>query len=313
MPLHLTYRPNNLEEFYGNDSLKESLQSILHRNDKFRAYLLTGPSGCGKTTLARIIAKEYGCDMEHDYHELNISQIGGKDESGRIQQEMLLMPRLGDIKTYCLDECQSASEAFKSGILKALEDTPKHVLFIICTTDPERLKIRGKPTIHTRCAQYEVHPLPGPVMSDFLLSVIKREFGEEYTNIPDDVIQELVNVSEGCPRQALVILDQVIDIPDYTMMIDAIKRTKIGEVSLKDLMDKLIGKAPWNKVAEIIKTMDQAGEEWESLRRGVRTWCTNLMLNKGSEQAAKISHHFQEPLFNDPKDGFVLYCWKCLL
>lgn len=312
MPLHLQHRPQNLSELYGNESLKDSLQSVLQREDRPRAFMFTGPSGCGKTTLARIVAQEIGCNMDDtvgDYHEKNVSDARGIDDAREMIRKMHYMPSSGKMKVYCLDEVQGATAAFQESILKALEDTPKHVTFILCTTDPQKLK----KTIRTRCAQYEVRPLPGPMMTDLLWSVLEKEFGTDYANVPDEIVRELVNVADGCPRQVLVILDQVIDIPDFDKMLEAIKRTKISETNLKDLMDKLLGKAPWPKVAEVLKAMDQAGEEWESLRRGVRAWCTTLMLNKGLEQAAKISHHFQEPLFNDPKDGFILYCWKCLL
>jgi DNA polymerase III gamma/tau subunit len=308
MPLHLTHRPNNLDEFFGNESLKESIASILARQDRPRAFLLTGPSGCGKTTLARIISKEINCS-DPDYSERNVSDTRGIDDARKMIQDMLYMPREGDVKVYCLDEVQGATAAFQESILKALEDTPKHVTFILCTTDPQKLK----KTIKTRCSQFEVRPLPGPMMTDFIGSILDKEFGQERAIFPDEFFSAIVEAADGCPRQALVILDQVIDLQDFDKMIEAIKRTRPSEASLKELMNKLLSKAPWPKVAEVLKAMDQAGEEWESLRLGVLAWAYSVMLNKGQEQAAKILHHFQEPLFHDGKYLFALYCWKCLL
>ena len=298
MPLHLQYRPQNLSEFYGNESLKASLQSILARQDRPRAFLFTGPSGCGKTTLARIVAKEIGCH-ELDYSERNVSDARGIDDARKMINEMWYMPAHGKMKVYCLDECQGATPAFQESILKALEDTPSHVTFILCTTDPQKLK----KTIKTRCSEFQVQPLPGPIMSEFLSDVLHKEFGEATEQLPTDLIPEIIQVADGCPRQALTVLDQVIDISDAVQMIDAVRRSKVGEASLKEFMDCLFKCPPWNKTAKVIEAMAEAGIEWETARRSVREWAAKVLLSKGEFQAARIIHFF-DGMFYD-KAGFV--------
>lgn len=287
MPLHLQYRPQTLEEFYGNETLKTSLQSILARQDRPRAFLFTGPSGCGKTTLARIVAKEIGCH-ELDYSERNVSDARGIDDARRMISEMWYMPAHGEMKVYCLDECQGATPAFQESLLKALEDTPLHVTFLLCTTDPQKLKR----TIKTRCSEFQVQPLPGPVMSELLADVLRKEFGESAQQLPSSLIPEIVQVADGCPRQALTVLDQVIDIPDAVLMIEAVRRSKVGETDLRELMDCLFKCPPWSRTSKVLEAMADSGVDWETVRRSVREWAAKVLLSKGEIQAAKIIHFF---------------------
>ena len=301
MPLHLDYRPQNLDEFYGNEILKTSLKSILDRKDKPRAYIFTGPSGCGKTTLARIVAQAYGCNMEMAYSELNLAQLGGKDESGRIQREMHYAPRDSLITCYCLDECQDATPAFQAGILKALEDTPAHVLFILCTTDPQRLK----KTIHTRCSRFEVKPLDGATMQSFLLDVLKREGLEDY---PGEAIMGVIQAAEGSPRQALVILDQIIDLPDVDSVMASISRFTIAEASVLVLCQGLLNK-DWPKCRNQLSALDSKAN-LEGIRQAVLTYMRKVLLgDRPSNQAYFIIRAFERPFFDSGLAGITGAAW----
>lgn len=301
MPLHLDYRPQNLDEFYGNDSLKASLKSILNRKDRPRAFMFTGPSGCGKTTLARIVAAAYGCNMDFAYNELNIAQIGGKDESGRIQREMHYAPRDGKVTCYCLDECQDASPSFQAGILKALEDTPKHVLFILCTTDPQRLK----KTIHTRCSRFEVKSLPDKIMYQFISNILVKE---ELKNYPTEPIAEIVKASEGIPRQALVILDQVIDLSDMDSVMASIGRFTVAEAQFIELCRGLLEKN-WGKCRTQFLAMDEKANI-EGLRQGILTYMRKVLLgNRPDFQAYYIIRAFEKPFYDSNLAGMVAATW----
>ena len=304
MPLHLTHRPSTLDELYGNESLKQSLGSILARKDKPRAYMLTGPSGCGKTTLARIIARAYGCNMDFAYSELNIAQIGGKDESGRIQREMHYAPRDSEVTCYCLDECQDASPAFQAGILKALEDTPEHVLFILCTTDPQRLK----KTIHTRCSRFEVKSLDGATMQSFLLDVLKREGIEDY---PGEPITEIVKAAEGSPRQALVILDQVIDLQDFGQVMASIGRFTVTEASMIELCRALL-KRDWTGCrAQLVNMDDKANIE--GARQMILSYMRKVLIgDRPNVQAYFVIMAFGRPFFESGLAGMAAAAFEAV-
>jgi len=304
MPLHLSYRPQTLDEVFGNDAVKASVQTILNREDFPHAWLFIGPSGCGKTTMARIIANELGCN-QRDYQELNIADARGIDDARKLIASMNYMPQAGTVRVFVLDEVQQALGPFQNALLKALEDTPRHVIYILCTTDPEKLL----KTIRTRCSTFEMKPLSGPVMRQMLSWVTESEGIKEF---PTTAIDAIVEAAEGSPRQALVILDSVIDIVDDQEMLAAIKRSTADVSSTKDLCQALLAKKGWNMVSKIISGLGD-GEDWEKIRRAILGYASAALLNKDNQQAATIIECFKHNLYDSSKAGFVLSAWRCLL
>ena len=112
------------------------------------------------------------------------------------------MPMFGKVKAYILDEVHMNTPAYFNALLKTLEDTPKHVYFFLCTTDPQ--KVLG--TVKSRCSQYEVNPLTQKETVKLLEWVIT----EEDVEFSKEELQKIAEVSDGIPREALIILDQVI-------------------------------------------------------------------------------------------------------
>ena len=148
MSLHIVYRPDKFEEVIGNKITVKTIQNKIHGIEPPHAILLHGPSGCGKTTLGRIISSELGCKINsNDFNELDIAQLTGVDTAREIRQNMSFLPMESKCRVWLLDEFHKASTSFQNAMLKALEDAPRHVYFILCTTDPEKI-IK---TVQTRC------------------------------------------------------------------------------------------------------------------------------------------------------------------
>ena len=213
-------------------------------------------------------------------------------------------PMSGPVKTYCLDECQDATPAFQAGILKALEDTPEHVLFILCTTDPQRLK----KTIHTRCSRFEVKPLDGATMSAFLLDVLKREGIMEY---PPEPIAEIVKAAEGSPRQALVILDQIIDLPDMESVMASIGRFTVTEASLIDLCRALLNKS-WPGCRMQLLAMDDKANI-EGARQMILSYMRKVLLgDRPNSQAYFVIRAFDKPFYDSGLAGIAGASWAAV-
>ena len=202
MPLHLKYRPKNFSEFVGNPGTVEALETVLAKpkNEIPHAFLFCGPSGCGKTTLARIVKNELGCSNE-DFIEIDSGDFRGIDTIRDIRQNMVFRPLSGGIRVWLLDECHQLSKDAQNAFLKALEDTPEHVYFLLATTEPEKLL----KTIRTRCARFDVHPLSERMMVRHLRKITEKE-GKK---VPNEVLSQIASDSLGSVRQALVILDKI--------------------------------------------------------------------------------------------------------
>jgi DNA polymerase III gamma/tau subunit len=306
MPLHIDYRPKSLDHIYGNGSVVASVRSILERQDRPRAWLFIGSSGCGKTTMARIVADGLGCS-ERDYLELNIADARGIDDARKIIQTMAYMPQSGSVRVFVLDEIQQSTKDFQQAVLKALEDTPAHVVFILCTTDPDKLL----KTIRTRCTTFEMSLLPGPTMRDLVRDVLTAEavsWPEETMAAVADAVTEM---AEGSPRQALVALDQVIDLGSQEEMVEALRRTVLDTATVNELAKALLTRRKWEQVAKLIKGLP-ASEDPEKVRRYIIAAAEGELLRTGSEQAAIVFDAFQKPFYDNAGKGLVFAAWRCL-
>jgi len=302
LPFHTKYRPSNFSEFIGNDSVVKSLLSLFSRTEgQPRTFLFQGPSGCGKTTIARIMKSYLECSDE-DFHEYNASNTRGIDTIREIRSTAEYKPWLGKVKIYLLDECHQLTKDAQSAVLKLLEDTPEHVRFILCTTDPEKLL----KTIRTRCTTFQVSALPKRIILQLLRSICEQE------KIPIDgdfskVLEEIARVSEGLPRKALVLLDQVVDLNDEEAL-KAIEKTTMNESTTLELCQLLIDSVPkkWERVAIILKGLDV---EPETVRYSILGYLGVVLLNKGDLRVAQMISIFSESFMYSGKAGLIAACY----
>ena len=139
--LYKKHRPKTLARVVGNKSTVEALRSMLEARTLPHTLLFHGPSGTGKTTLARIVKNELGC-LPTDFHEHNSSDFRGIDFIRELRSKVNLAAA-GPCRVWIIDECHQLTRDAQNAALKILEDTPSHVYFFLCTTDPQKLiKVR---------------------------------------------------------------------------------------------------------------------------------------------------------------------------
>ena len=300
MALYIKHRPKDFTEIISNKGTVLSLEAELKKEDHSHSYLFIGPSGCGKTTIARIFANKLGC------HEKSIIEIDAGSERGvetadNLRESILYTPIYGSIKVYIIDEIQATSAKFQEALLKTLEDTPKHIYFILCTTDPQKIK----KTVKTRCSTYEVSALNNINIYKLLSKICKKE----NIQIQDDVLKEIAIVSEGCPRQALVILDQVILVePSYRLKI--VKSSKIEKEEIKKLIKLLLTNSNWKDVAKVLKGLK---EDPEKIRMSILMYCNAILLNgKSNPKIALIMDYFKDPFYSAGKALLTLACYNII-
>ena len=299
-PLHTKYRPKSFDEFIGGESIIESLRSMLSEEGvTSKAYLFTGPSGCGKTTLARIIKTELACS-DRDFIEMNTANTRGIDSIREIISYCHYAPFEGKVKIYHFDEAGKLTNDAQSALLKILEDTPSHVYFILSTTDPQKLL----KTIRTRCTTYNLRLL----RRSELIKLLKRVCEEEGLDINADILKEIARVSEGTPRQALVILGQVAGVKKESEILKIIEEGSVSETQIIDLCRILMEerKGKWKEVATILKGIDS---EPESVRYAVLGYFNSVLLNREDNRIVEIIELFTDSFMYSGRAGLTAACF----
>lgn len=289
MSLDTKYRPGTLDEVVGNTSTVKALKTILERDraDIQHSFLFTGPSGCGKTTLARIVAKELGA-VNQNYAEIDSADFRGIDSIREIRRNMMFKAINGPCRVWLLDECHQLSKDGQNALLKALEDTPPHVFFLLATTDPEKLL----KTIKTRCATFTVEALEEDEMMPLLRTVARNE----RKRVHPDILRQISRDSMGSCRDALQILDKIIDLPADEMKAAA-EQTAASQNAVIDLCRALIRREPWKEVLKIISGLSH--EEPERVRRAILSYSQKVQASgKHAAEASVLISEFEDaPVF----------------
>ena len=218
LELYRKYRPSTLDEMVGNEATIKSLKKELENGS--HVFLFTGNAGCGKTTLARIIAKEVGAG-ELSIREINSADNRGIDTAREVMEQMRFNPSDGDALVWILDEVHMITSAGQNAFLKALEDTPSHCYFFLCTTNPEKLIAPLK----TRCSIINVKPLEDKEMQ-FLL---KRTCRAEGVKLNPEIIEKIISIADGGSRKALKLLAKVLYLDSDEERLEVLKSDDVAE------------------------------------------------------------------------------------
>ena len=292
--IYKRYRPRTLDEVVGNRATVAALRSMIAKGRLPHTILLSGPSGSGKTTLARIIRRELGA-AQADCQEVNVANFRGIDSVRQISQTMGLAPIGGKARVYILDECHAWSRDAQNAALKILEDTPPHVWFLLCTTDPEKLI----PTILTRCARLPVAWLS----EEEAEGLVRRTAKAEGISLSKGTVEAIVAAAGGSARAALVALDKVANL-DEADREEALKQAQEANAEAIQLCRALIDKEPWGKVARILRGIK---DDPEQVRWAVLGYARSVLLGGGPKaaQAYNVISSFSNNFFDSKTAGLA--------
>ena len=199
--LALKYRPCKFEDVVGQGSTIQILKNQLINKDIKQGYLFKGASGCGKTTCARIFANESN-EYKGKPIELNAADTNGVDDIRVIIDDCRLKPIDSKYKIYIIDEVHMLSKGAFNALLKVLEEPPKHVIFILCTTDPQKIP----KTVLSRLQKFEFKRMS---VEDTVnrLQYILREEGYKKADV--NALHYIARLAEGGMRDAITLLDTI--------------------------------------------------------------------------------------------------------
>jgi len=300
MSIATKYRPLNLDQVKGNNEVVESLRNMVSKSNPPHTFLFVGPTGCGKTTLARIVAKEFDCNG-NDIVEIDSAQFRGIDTVRTIREKSSYMPLEGKSRCFIIDEVHELTSIAQDGLLKILEEPPKHVFFFLCTTEPQKLKT----TVRGRCQIYEVKTLTSKQMTGLLRKVVR----EEDETLEKEVYEQIVKDSLGHPRNALNILEQVLTVSQEKRL-NVAKKTAIKESQILELCRALIRGARWKEISIILNGLQE--EEPESIRRAILGYCNSILLKEDNLTAGMVMEQMIEPFYNTGWPGLTFACYNII-
>lgn len=302
-PLHHKYRPQTFSDLVGQDTIASTLSNALEQAKIAPAYLFTGPRGTGKTSSARILAKSLNClnsdrPTPHpcgkcevclaiakgsalDVMEIDAASNTGVDNIREIIERSRFAPVQCRYKIYCIDECHMLSVAAFNALLKTLEEPPPQVVFILATTDPQRVLS----TIISRCQRFDYRRIPLTEMTAHLRYIADTE----KIAIADDALTLVAQIANGGLRDAESLLDQLSLLPD-TITVDKVWDL-VGAVPEQDLL-KLLQAINHNDSLAVLqqcRSLLDRGREPLVVLQNLAGFYLNLLIAKTAPQHSELT------------------------
>ena len=218
----LKYRPQSFEEVVGQNSITQTLENAIDKNQLAQALLFSGPRGVGKTSCARILAKKINSQGQINTHEdfafnifeLDAASNNSVDDIRSLNEKVRIPPQVGTHKIYIIDEVHMLSIGAFNAFLKTLEEPPKHAIFILATTEKQKII----PTILSRCQTYDFKRISIMDCKKHLQKIANDQdilFEEEALNL-------IAQKSDGAMRDALSIYDRMISFTNRNLTIKSV-------------------------------------------------------------------------------------------
>ena len=293
--LYRKYRPSSFSEVSGENEIVKSLKLSLKNKSMAHAYLFSGPRGVGKTTIARLIAKGVNClnlkengepcnecknckaineGRFSDLIEIDAASNRSIDEIRSLKEKINYQPVEGLKKIYIIDEAHMLTKEAFNALLKTLEEPPAHVIFILATTELEKIL----PTIISRCQRYDFKPLDLEEMKSGLKHILK----EENLSMTDDVYPVIYENSSGSMRDSISILERLIVTANGKEINLKIAEDTLGitpSSRIKIFLNKILNENEYDIINEL-ESLANESFDIELFFKDLAKYCKNAILKK---------------------------------
>lgn len=283
--LYRKYRPSNFDEVVGQQPIIQTLKNAIVQNRIAHAYLFCGPRGTGKTSIAKIFAKMLNCEDESnkpcgkcinckmvqngshpDIIEIDAASNNGVDEVRNLIDKVKYAPMQGKYKVYIIDEVHMMTTGAFNALLKTIEEPPAHVVFILATTEPNKVI----PTIISRCQRFDFNKVSQKDIEKRLSIVCK----EEKIEIDPEAISLIAQLADGGMRDSLSILDQCIAYCSSNITVDNVREI-YGVLTTSDI-GKLFEHLYSHEVDALIQQIQECSDKGMDLKRLTSDFITLL-------------------------------------
>lgn len=307
--LYRVYRPQTFDALIGQDAISQTLLNALRYNRLAHAYLFCGPRGTGKTSTSKILAKAVNCldpqngepcnacenclaineDRFLDVIEIDAASNRGIDEIRSIREQVRFTPSMGKRKVYIIDEVHMLTTEAFNALLKTLEEPPAHVLFILATTDPQKVP----KTVLSRTQRFDFHRIPAPVLAAHLREISDREG----IDVTDEALALIAKNAAGGMRDAISLLDQTIafagDSIDKNNVLEMIGG--LDDTALLSLTDSLIT-GDTKAIFDVLDRLLREGGDARALIHSLVSHLRDLLLARVGHSASDGSAWSEEQL-----------------
>ena len=305
LALYRKYRPSNLDDVVGQEEIKKILSTSIVNGTITHAYLFSGPRGTGKTTMAKILAKMVNClnpvngnpcnectncknlFNSSDIIEIDAASNNGVDEIRDLREKANLVPSMCKYKVYIIDEVHMLTVQAFNALLKTLEEPPKHVIFILATTEYHKIPL----TITSRCQKFQFNKI-----DDNLIVLRLRKIADlEKIEITDEALMEIAKISDGGMRDSINFLDQLRSFKcDEKITVDDVYDV-CGNVSVFDIKNLLVY-IKNNDVENITLFFEKLSETGKNYTKFMENFCDFL------KDVILFKNNVSNKLINSNKD-----------